>query len=58
MKPSDRNYLGFCQLQRVDPTGLADFQLSQRLLETYPNLSVELFEFNSKLKNTLNWIDL
>ena len=39
--------LGFCQ-ERVDPTQLADFQLSQRLLENYPNLSVSFLIWSIK----------
>ena len=34
-------FLALCQ-ERVDPTQLDDFKLSQRLLETYPNLSVNI----------------
>ena len=36
-------FLALCQ-ERVDPTQLDDFKLSQRLLETYPNLSVNIFD--------------
>ena len=35
-------FLALCK-ERVDPTQLDDFKLSQRLLETYPNLSVNIF---------------
>ena len=37
------SFLALCQ-ERVDPTQLDDFKLSQRLLETYPNLSVNIFD--------------
>ena len=48
-------FLGLCK-ERVDPTQLDDFKLSQRLLETYPNLSVNIcnqFTENVCLKEIL-----
>ena len=48
-------FLALCK-ERVDPTQLDDFKLSQRLLETYPNLSVNIcnqFTENVCLKEIL-----